>query len=414
METLFLSSGALRQGSFDQVGSGKPYQAIKLKTGSYSLGAPIKLNDGTVFTSEKNALITLEKNVSVSAFPSMTPLFGQKNSTIKDIVVDGVQVFGNGGNQLSPRGAGFHNCYGFKNCSNIEIKNISLTDTLGDGLRATKGVGIRFNENVVYKCGHDALYVDGGEDVTAFNNTVGLRTNSAFRMRHVHGAHLYNNKIKNVSAGIGTGPGIQLEVSSTTLSLSDILIEGNTFDDTYGPGIWAICQANKAQDAATGVIVRNNTFTNCGLMPVNLPGTGGIACDGVNMTVEGNEFNGCSGYGVLFGPWINMSSPGTGYTAIVKNNVFKNQKLGKVAGEATGTALANILPKKYTVTASGNTFINNYRDLYQVTELAPEDPEDPGEPEEPKPGALVLLSCSEEQREAILQKIPGNNILRRV
>lgn len=410
MSTLKLSAGTLKQSTFDMVGDGKTYDELKFLAGAHTINTPIELNSGTTLSAEADAWIYLQKNVALKTFPSQTPLFGQTGSTIKDIVIDGLNINGNGANQLSETGDGFHNCFGFKGCSNIEIKNMQIKDTLGDGARLTNATGVYFYKNNIYQCGHDGLYVDGGSNIQAYNNTVGLRTNSAVRIRHAKNAKIYNNTIKNVSGGLGTGPGIQLEVSSTSGTLSDITVENNTFQNTYAPGIWAICRLNTSTNAAKGLTIRGNTFSNCGLMTSQLSGTGGIACDGItDVLIEKNVFENCKGYAVLFGQWVKVSSAGSGYKATVRYNKISGQTAGIISGTATGTAIANLLPAKYTVTAYGNTFNNNVRNLYNVTEIS-----DPGDSEEDTEdsnettdtGAVIECECPTSSLETI-KKIAG-------
>jgi hypothetical protein len=415
MSLLTLSPGTLKQSSFDKIGSGLEYDTVYLKGGNFTADTPITFNDGTTVTADPNnkPLITLKSNVDPNIFKKMVPIFGQKKSTAKDILVENLVFFGNDENQLSTptwnghtgvsnesrRGQGFHNFLWFKNAANITVRGIRVYKTLGDGLRITNGRGITFYNNEVYECGHDGLYVDGGYNIEAFNNKFNLRTNSAIRFRHTHTAHAYGNYINGMLNGISTGPAFQVEVSATTANLSDVVIENNYVENCYGPGVWAVSRLNTSVDAAKDVTIKNNTFLKCGKTP-NLVNCGGIAALGVNnLKIENNLFKDCSGAGVIFADYL-TSPAGKGYYSEVTNNTFENTTQSKTLFTGSGAAICNLLPTTHTVKAQGNVFKNNYRDLYNVVEL-PGDPEEP-EPEDPGQ-AYILLTCDEARANEIIE-----------
>lgn len=412
MEPLYLNPGTLRQSSFDKVGVDKDFNTVFFEEGNFIIDTPIKLNDGTALTSDPKtkANLTLKKNVNPNIFKKMIPVFGQKNDTINNILVENLIFFGNDEQQTatptwaghdgktgaSRRGQGYHNWLGFKNAANLVIRNNVVRKTLGDGARLTNVKGVEFYNNQVIECGHDALFVDGGQNIAAYDNYVELRTNSAIRFRHVVNGLAYNNKIDGMLNGISTGPAFQIEVSAASATLSDILIENNEVANCYGPGVWAASAINTATNAGSNVIIRGNSFINCGKTP-NLTLCGGLVFNGfTKVLIEDNFIKDCSGAGVIFSNYLSTAA-GSGYTAEVRNNIFENITKSVTDFTGSGSAIANLLTSKYKVTCRGNTYLNNYRDLYNVAE--DQDNQEQGK------DAFILLSCNDQQAEEIIKTV---------
>ncbi len=428
MDVLTLSPGTLKQATFDRVGKDLEFDSVFLKSGTFIADHPIQFNDGITVTADPldKPLIKLKDNVDPNIFKKMVPIFGQKKDTAKDILVENVVFFGNDTNQLDTptwdgqtgvtdntrRGQGYHNWIGLKNASNITIRGTKVYKTLGDGARLTNCRGIEFYNNEVDECGHDGLYVDGGYSIEAYKNKFNLRTNSAIRLRHTHGAHAYDNYVNGMMNGISTGPAFQVEVSAASATLSDVVIENNYVENCYGPAVWAVSRLNASVDAAKDVTIRNNTFLKCGKTP-NLVNCGGITALGINnLKIESNIFRDCSGAGVIFSNYL-TSAASKGYKAEVINNTFENITRSKTLFTGSGAAICNLLPATHQVYAQGNTFINNYMNLYNVTET-PGDPEDPGtgDPDDPGPGgpeqAYILAMCDDAKIEEL--KLITNNV----
>lgn len=374
METLVLRprsdknpcSEALQK-ALDKVGTGMKYDALSFGAGIYPVDLPLELNTGTFLTCSGEAVIKLIDNAPTNIWKSMTPVLGQAQKTVSDITIEKVTFDGNGAKQKVAAGDGFHNFIWLQNAANITVHNIKVKDSKGDGLRVKNGKTIRFYKNYVYHCGHDGLYVDGGSDVQAWENEVWLRTNSALRLRAVTEGTITNNTICNDLGSISSGPGIQIENPAGKKS-SNIVVQGNKLNNVNGPGIWAIGVGNKNVDAARGLKIIKNQFNSCGMEPagVKVPGVAGIVADGWNeLLIEENEFEGCRGYGVLFGRFQAVAA-GSGYKATVRKNVFKNTAKAFYAGVVSGTAVANLKGKAYTVTCQDNTFSGNVRNYYGI------------------------------------------------
>ncbi|MDD4377741.1 MAG: right-handed parallel beta-helix repeat-containing protein [Eubacteriales bacterium] len=414
MTTLTLAAGALTQSIFDKVGDGLRYDTVEFSPGSYPVNTPLKLNSGTALKkSPENGEATIKLTpVSTSAFPEMRPVFGQKRSSISDIEIAGLTFDGNYGNQRVSLGKGFHNFVGLSTAQNITIHDCYIHDSAGDGARLTNVKNVKWYNNRVCRCGHDALYIDKGSDIEVFKNYVELRTNSGCRFRHVINGHAHHNKIINKVGGKASSPGMQIENSTSGMTSKNILIENNEIFDTWGPSIWVIGTSNTAVSAASGLTIRGNTFSNCGNMDSDyhhIPGVGGIVMEGFDQVmIENNTFKNNKGYGVLFGEYVRAYASGSGYSAIVKNNTFTGTRKANTVGVASGTALANVKPTRYTsVIAQGNKYSGNVRDLYNVVEITVV----------PEKNVILEFDCDENELNDVLKlktKYPGMDIMKRL
>jgi len=377
-------------------------------TNDIEIASPVKFFPG-VKLSGNNTVFRLKDHISTSIFPSMTPVIGSKVYGGTGFEFSGLTFDGNSNNQTTILGKGFHNFIGLSGASGISIHDCHIHDSMGDGARLTNVKNVNYYKNKIVRCGHDAVYIDKGQNIDVFDNYVELRTNSGCRLRHVDGGHVHGNYIINKNGGRASSPGMQVENSTSGMSSRNIIIENNDVHDTWGPGIWIIGTSNKSVSAASGLTVRNNLFSNCGNMDSDyhhIPGVGGITCEGWDdVVVEQNTFSRCLGYGVLFGEYVSVSASGSGYSAVVKNNIFNGTKRSNTVGTASGTALCNLKPQKYTkVIAQGNSYSGNVRDLYNVVEKPEPVIENP---------AFLMFDCSENELKTIKEKYPRRTILRR-
>lgn len=359
-----------------KIGDGFQYDTLIFTKGTYLVDTPLLVNGGTeekptVLKGEAGAIIKLIAKAPESVFPSMKPILGQKKSKIANVVFDGLTFDGNKNNQIVNSGAGFHNFIGLKYCTNIEIKNCYLHDSQGDGARITHGTNVSYHDNKVCNLGHDGLYIDHGENVVAYNNYTETRTNSAIRLRHATKGHVYDNYIINKLGASSTGPGIQIEVSTKGMTSTGILIERNVIKNAWAAGIWVICRLNTNTNAATDLTIKNNLFIGCGGMDSSyhhIPGVGQIVADGWDgLEICYNTFDRGMGYGVLLGDFKGIKSSGKGYSAKIYRNIITNTTKANTIGTASGSAIANWIPEKYTsVLVYENCVYGNVSNYYKV------------------------------------------------
>jgi len=366
MATLTLSSGTLQQSSFDKVGDGFRYDKIKLLKGFYIAARPYQLNSGTTITSDPGAIITLTAGVSETLFPSMVPIFGQVENYISDILIENITFRGNRRSQKVAHGKGFHNLVGIRGGKNITIRNVTAGESQGDIARIVDCENVLYSGNIIKECGHDGLFVERCVNVEAAGNVTYTRVNSALRSKGSSNVSFHDNFIYGTSEAYS--PGIQVENSKADELSSGIEIWNNHIEGTYGPGIWAACHTSSNIKAASDLNIHDNVISNCGTMPVEngIPGLGGIVCDGWDrVNIENNIIDSCKGYGVLFGRYLTTSA-GKGYTATVKNNTITNTQKPNSTVATSGTAIANLIPDKYTIFVEGNKLSRNVKDYSGV------------------------------------------------
>lgn len=308
-------------------------------------------------------------------FGEQIPIVGQKETTIKNLSISGIDYFGNYTKQTkteNDHGLGFGNLFGFKNIYNSKFFNINIHDTEGDGFRLEVGSGIDIYNCKADKYGHDFVHlsqivgtVDNPSNI--HDNYVRMRTNNVLRTRACHHVNFYNNSCLGTDLDYGSA----VQVENKTKTTSYINVYGNLIRDTLGSGIWITGMESKDTNAAKKVTIKNNLFINCGIIPAanKIPNGGGISCDGfTDVLIENNTFDACMGYGIVFAPWLG-SSAGKGYKATVRKNIFTNTVHSWYKGTKSGCALANLLPAKYTVVAEENCYWNNEAgDLYNITD----------------------------------------------
>lgn len=352
--------------------AGNTPTVFDFETDSIDVVSPVKIYSGTVFNGN-GCLFEMMDNAPTTIFPSMTPIIGTKQSTTSNVDIFNVGFDGNSGNQNQSLGKGFHNFIGIQNGKNISVHGITVKDSLGDGSRLTNADGVLWYGNKIYRCGHDGLYIDGGANVEAWGNYVELRTNSAIRLRHVNTGYAHDNYIINKVGGLASSPGIQIEVSSSTKTCNDILIESNEVYDTNGPGVWLIGISTTNPNAAKSVTFRNNLFHNCGNMGAgaNIPGVGGIICDGFDdVDISYNTFNRCKGYGVGFGQYVRATPSVSGLSATIFRNTFVNTVKANASGTYGGSPAARLVDRypSNLVVMKENCLFNNAASVYRINQ----------------------------------------------
>lgn len=377
MATLKLMPGTLIQSTFDEVGFGHQYDTIEFAEGKYTVDKPIKLNSGTKLTGSVKSVLKLVNYATETVFPPMVPIFGQKGTTIEDIIIENICFDGNANNQLVKHGKGFHNFIGISKASptnnpyGVEIRKITVKNSMGDGARLTNCKGVSFHDNTVIGCGHDGFYADKCTGVIACNNTITVRVNSGLRCRGSSNVLFNNNTVKqDPRVKPAYSPGIQVENSEHGVYCSRVTVSNNTISNTLGPGIWVIGTNNIASNAASNLLIEGNKIIGCGIMPANvkISGVGGIVIDGWDkVLVKNNTIVDCLGYGILIGDYVSTSE-GTGYTAKLVGNNITGTRPSLYPGESSGEDVVNLIPSKYTVIQCGGSVVPSQKTPKKSTE----------------------------------------------
>ena len=220
----------------------------------------------------------------------------------------------------------------------------------------------------MYKLGHDGLFAGECENVEAWNNKITCRTNSGVRIWNSNHVNLHDNVIDSFYIGSTGGPGIQIQKSSGIMD--NIEIYDNTFDNTYGPGIWIFnYDTSVTKDKGKNVHIYRNIFYGTGTNQ-GIDWAGGVVASGFHDTlIENNVFDGAyhSAISIMFPTGDSSSySPKDGkYTTIVRNNIIVNTQKHKKDSSGIGYGVANYLSGTHTVVLENNCLYNNSAGNYK-------------------------------------------------
>ena len=144
--------------------------------GTYVISDSIFIGNNTVLEGDSTAVIKLKESAGwEKEKPLITQIDGNRSH---NIVIKGFEIDGNHDNNSEiGKGKGYYNLIYFVNFKNVNVHDMYMHDSHGDGLKISKGSNVKFYNNTVYKLGHDALYVINSLNVKAWNNTITCRTN---------------------------------------------------------------------------------------------------------------------------------------------------------------------------------------------------------------------------------------------
>ncbi|HIH74807.1 MAG TPA: hypothetical protein HA306_06370, partial [Methanosarcina sp.] len=290
-------------------------------------------------------------------WPVEKPLIKQMNSSGNhDITIRGFEIDGNHDNNRDKgRGKGYHNLIYMINSENINVHDLYLHDSHGDGLKVTKCSNVRFYNNRVYKLGHDAFYSVYSSNMEAWNNTITCRTNSGLRVYNSNHVKFYDNTINSEGEG---GAGIQVQKEGSSTIVDDIEIFNNFLYETNAAGVWITGYGPKySKDDAKDIYIHDNKFYKTGINQ-GADWAGGVVLNGFqNTVIENDLFDGCYGAAVAHKRVKAFSAPESGYTTIVKNNIIINTQPSREAGK--GYAIFNKLNNTHEFILENNCLSNN-------------------------------------------------------
>jgi len=332
------------------------YTTVHLKgPNTYVISGSIFIGSNTILEGDSTAVIKLEDK---AGWPEEKPLITQIDSSGNhNITIRGFEIDGNhDGNKEKGRGKGYYNLIHFLNCKNIQVYDMYMHDSHGDGLKVVKGSNIQFYNNTVYRLGHDALYIIYSSNIEAWNNRITCRTNSGLRIYNGNHVKFYNNVINSEGEG---GAGIEIQKAGSSTAMNDIEIYNNLLYETNTAGIWITGYGSEySKDSAKDVYIHNNKFYKTGINP-GADWSGGVVLNGFYDTlIENNIFDGCYGAAIAHKQVDEeFSSPGSGYTTIARNNIIINTQSSPAAGE--GYAFYNKLQNTHSFILQNNCLLNN-------------------------------------------------------
>ncbi|RPJ78676.1 MAG: hypothetical protein EHM20_03360 [Alphaproteobacteria bacterium] len=321
----------------------------------YVISDSIFIGSNTVLEGDPTAVIKLKDK---AGWKEEKPLITQMDRAgDHDIIIRGFEIDGNHDkNSEIDRGKGYYNLIHFVNTKNIQVHDMYMHDSHGDGLKVSRSSNIQFYNNTVYMLGHDALYVIYSPNVEAWNNNITCRTNSGLRIYNTNYVRFHNNVINSEGKG---GAGIQIQKSDPSTVIDDIEIFNNLLYETNAAGVWITGYGPEySKDSAKDIYIHHNKFYKAGINP-SANWAGGIVINGFQSTlIENNLFDGCYGAAIAHKEVTGeFSAPGSGYTTIVRNNIIINTQSGPEAGE--GYAVYNKLKNTHLFILENNCFSNN-------------------------------------------------------
>jgi hypothetical protein len=332
------------------------YKTVYLRgPGRYVISDSILIGNNTALEGDPTAVIKLKDNASWKA---EKPLITQMNLTgSHDITIKGFEINGNHNkNSELKRGLGYYDLFYFDNITKIQVHDMYLHDSHGDGLKVKRGSNIEFYNNRIYKLGHDALYAIYSSNVQAWNNKITCRTNSGLRVYNTNHIRFNNNVINSEGEG---GAGIEIQNLNAAVVMDDIEICNNLLTQTNACGIWITGYGKQAKKyAAKDVYIHHNKFYKTGTNQ-GFDWGGGIVLNGFqNTLIENNLFDGCYGSAIAHkNVTAEFTAPSSGYTTIVKNNIIINTQPSLKAGK--GYAIFNELNNTHSFILINNWLSNN-------------------------------------------------------
>ena len=322
---------------------------------TYVISDSIYIGSDNILEGDPTAVIKLEDKVG---WPLEKPLITQMDSAGNhDITIRGFEIDGNHDkNNGKNRGKGYHNLIHFLNCKNIQVHDMYMHDSHGDGLKVTKCSDVKFYNNRVYKLGHDVLYSIYSSNIEAWNNKITCRTNSGLRIYNTNHVKFYNNIIDSEGEG---GAGIEIQKIGPSTVMNDIEIYNNLLYETNAAGIWITGYGSEyTKDSAKDIYIHHNKFYKTGINP-SANWAGGIVLNGFqNTLIENNKFDGCYGAAIAHKQVTDeFAAPNSGYTTIVKNNVIINTQSSPAAGK--GYAVYNKLKSTHSFILQNNCLSSN-------------------------------------------------------
>lgn len=350
---------------------------------TYVISDSIFIGNNTTLEGDPTAVIKLIDN---AGWAVDKPLITQMDSNnINGVTIKGFEIDGNHDNNLDKtNGYGFYNMIQFCNSTDIQVHDMYMHDGHGEGLKIDNSSKVQFYNNSVYKTGHSAFFAEDCQNLEARDNKITIRTDCGLRVLNSNHVKFHDNVIDSFYHWSAGGSGIMVE--KTTGVVNDVEIYNNTIHDTYGSGIWLIGWLDSyPREEAQNVHIFHNIFYNTGMNP-NIDLVGGIITSGFYDTlIENNIFDGAYHAAIIhmlptgshisptYEARLSLSSIGTKYTTVVRNNIIVNTQKCKTDPEGTGYAVINYLPETHTFVLENNCLYNNsagnYRNCTSSTDI---------------------------------------------
>lgn len=325
---------------------------------TYWINGTLKMGENTILTGDSDACIKLIPDANWGDY---VPLITNMDGANENFTIKGFEIDGNSENQSVSRGSGYYDMIYFYKCTDITVTDMRMEWGTSDGLIVRnyfhdKSSNIVFTNNSVYKLGHEALYTLGLNGVTAANNNVFTRTNTAFRLSSSGHAKIYNNVIHSEIADWSTGPGIEIDKSDGYES-EDIEIYRNRIHTLNGAAIWIDGEDTDGEIRGKDVNIHHNIIYDVGQYDENTGySNSGIVIGQFNNTrIENNVIDNSGLAGIKYYQYPNSATMDASFTTIVRNNVILGSDEYKDYG-------------LWNTDGTNHTFISNNNCIYNVNQ----------------------------------------------
>jgi uncharacterized membrane protein len=325
------------------------YTTVHLKGPfTYVIDDTILIGNHTILEGDSSAKIKLVSNAN---WDVSKPMVKERSSGSHDITIRGFTIDGNReGNTNVESGKGYYNLIHLKNCQNISVYNMNLTNNHGDGLKTDSCSNIKLYDSTIYRLGHDGLYASSCSGVEAYNNTITCRTNSGLRLYNSNKASLHDNTITSDGSG---GAGIEIQKYNSPL-MNDIEIYNNVIYKTARVGMW-IFGAGSYSNSSADLHIHHNQIYDTGTKSSSII-IGGIMADGFNALIENNVIDGVYGAGIVQKNVYSSAPSGSGYVLTLRNNIITNSRS---SSGGSGYGVSNELTGTHSFALQNNCFYGN-------------------------------------------------------
>ncbi|MCQ1535232.1 hypothetical protein FTO70_05920 [Methanosarcina sp. KYL-1] len=322
----------------------------------YVINDTLLIGDDTILEGDSDACITIPNS---AGWAKAIPLIKNRDSSgNKNITIQGFEIDGNSEEQMSlgsrRLGNSYYTMMYFSKSTNIKVQNMYLHHGCNDGLKVEYSDNVIFENNIVYKLGHDVVYCLYSNNIIAANNDIFTRTNSALRLSNSNHAKFYNNIIHSEFSGYSTGPGIQLQKTNNYL-MDDIEIFNNEIHTLNGAGIFMYGHDKRIR--GSDVYIHNNIFRDVGQYwkDTGYSNAAIVISQFDNTRIENNVIDDGGHAGIKFWKYSSQYQMSGTFTATLRNNIILNHDDHTAAGIWVQDDTAN----KYKIVSENNCFYNN-------------------------------------------------------
>ena len=345
------------------VAENSAYTTVHLKGPfTYVIDETLLIGNHTILEGDSSVKIKLVSNANWGV---SKPMIKERSSGSHDITIRGFTIDGNReGNTNVVSGKGYYNLIHLRNCQNISIYNMYLTNNHGDGLKTDRCSNVKLYNSNIYRLGHDGLYASSCSGVEAYNNTITCRTNSGLRLYNSNKASLHDNVITSDGSG---GAGIEIQKYNYPL-MDDIEIYNNVIYKTARVGMW-IFGAGSYSNSSANLHIHHNQIYDTGTKSSSII-IGGIMSDGFNALIENNVIDGVYGAGIVQKNVYSSAPSGSGYVLTLRNNIITNSRS---SSGGKGYGVSNELTGTHSFVLQNNCFYGNTGGDYKNVQASSSD-----------------------------------------